>query len=671
VGGVELKTHVLMKEFITQKDLDLIQDYAGQEYEESKHLELKDIYEKLDYLCSLIAPQGFKYDIRKDPRKQAGQGMFQFRDYQWARVYPKEYYESCRDKFCYIIGLSDSLHFHMMGYKEFQNLPPSLDASKQSWHEVDIDNSDYPKLVQEFVSFDKRNRNRFIQTAATLGIKGFTEILNNMNNQDLVNLLEYKKQIILQGPPGTGKTHQAKEIAKKLTDSQEDFSIEKILNVVKVGSYIPTITDYNTFEILSKSDIKIQVKPKDAKHDYGIMVSDIMDCIKNGGHNKPVKDNDAKGTGSYKVALAKHIVSELGQQFEFVKLIQFHPAYSYEDFVRGIVAKTTGNMVEYKSENKILGEFAKTALDNYLDSKRDIQDVLKEKWLETMFSNFIDNVEEELEDSGKYTLSKSAHIYQVEEDAFRYTGDNWSTLFRMPFSDIKKLYLLNVNERSEIKMLSEVSGRAKQHATYYFNLLKKFKSFIGNNSFQPDTSTKVPLKKYVLIIDEINRANLPAVLGELIYALEYRYDEKNEKETSVESMYDIDGDRKLALPPNLYIIGTMNTADRSVGHMDYAIRRRFAFKTILPDESVITLLPAKEYFKEVKSLFDKYTASDFEKNDVMLGHSYFLAKDEDELKLKLRYEVLPILREYLKDGVLNKNEESIKAINDFENKIPS
>jgi 5-methylcytosine-specific restriction protein B len=66
----------------------------------------------------------------------------------------------------------------------------------------------------------------------------------------------------------------------------------------------------------------------------------------------------------------------------------------------------------------------------------------------------------------------------------------------------------------------------------------------------------------------------------------------------------------------------MNTADRSVGHIDYAIRRRFAFVTIPPNESIISTELAKVYFREVKSLFEKHTASDFDINDVMLGHSY-------------------------------------------------
>src|SRR5690606_33267746 len=114
----------------------------------------------------------------------------------------------------------------------------------------------------------------------------------------------------------------------------------------------------------------------------------------------------------------------------------------------------------------------------------------------------------------------------------------------------------------------------------------------------------------VLIIDEINRANLPSVMGELIYALEYRYDEDNQDQTTVESMYslksdeeDVVGNRQLSLPSNLFIIGTMNTADRSVGHIDYAIRRRFAFVEVLPSIEPVKNNLAKEYFEKVSKLF--------------------------------------------------------------------
>ena len=207
------------------------------------------------------------------------------------------------------------------------------------------------------------------------------------------------------------------------------------------------------------------------------------------------------------------IKKELENLKEQVKIIQFHPSYSYEDFVRGIVAKTTDKGISYEVENKILSQMAEDAQNN--------------------------------------------------KD-----------------------------------------------------------------------------KKYILIIDEINRANLSAVLGELIYALEYRGE-------SVESMYEVNGNRKIILPENLYIIGTMNTADRSVGHIDYAIRRRFTFVSILPDKNIIQD-NAKKLFETIEKIFDTYLSPEFDKDDVMIGHSYFLKDLENSLK----YKIQPLLLEYIKDGIL-------------------
>ncbi|MHB1278757.1 MAG: AAA family ATPase, partial [Bacteroidia bacterium] len=160
-----------------------------------------------------------------------------------------------------------------------------------------------------------------------------------------------------------------------------------------------------------------------------------------------------------------------------------------------------------------------------------------------------------------------------------------------------------------------------------------------------------------LIIDEINRANLSSVLGELIYGLEYRGDEAG-------SMYEVNGSNKIVLPPNLYIIGTMNTADRSVGHIDYAIRRRFAFVDVLPQDLAgqdkITF--DSKLFLQVKELFttdeykirSNYLSPEFDPKDVALGHSYFIDKSKEggSMDIRLEYEIKPILLEYVKDGVL-------------------
>ena len=177
----------------------------------------------------------------------------------------------------------------------------------------------------------------------------------------------------------------------------------------------------------------------------------------------------------------------------------------------------------------------------------------------------------------------------------------------------------------------------------YKTLNRTFGDMCANASKHPD-------EKFALIIDEINRANVSAVLGELIYALEYRGQPVN-------TPYAVGGEKELVIPKNLYVIGTMNTADRTIGQIDYAVRRRFAFVACPPDEQVVrdnSDNVALDFFNRVNAIFDGHTSSDFDAADVRVGHSYFLATGR-ELGYKLVYQVVPILREYVKDGVLQES----------------
>ncbi len=371
---------------------------------------------------------------------------------------------------------------------------------------------------------------------------------------------------------------------------------------------------------------------------------------------KDVAEKLITGTVSETKAHQQAKFLEFQEQF---KLIQFHPAYSYEDFVRGITAKATVDGIVYETENKTLAQFALDALDNWRASKKDVQTLNLESWVINELIEFGRHILFDISANGRYALNDNFSIIGVADDAFAYkhNGKNVKNPHYMKFRDICLAYTHNVQERNDIKKIEEYSGRGKDHCTYDLLLLNKFRAFLINRPafVDPHTANLVQLKNYVLVIDEINRANLPAVLGELIYALEYRGE-------PVSSMYAIDEDRVLILPPNLYVIGTMNTADRSVGHIDYAIRRRFAFVPILPSDSVIDkvitnnatlLMQAKRLYQKVAAFFSPaLLMGDFKQEDVQLGHSYFLAKTKEELELKLEYEIKPLLREYLKDGVL-------------------
>lgn len=166
--------------------------------------------------------------------------------------------------------------------------------------------------------------------------------------------------------------------------------------------------------------------------------------------------------------------------------------------------------------------------------------------------------------------------------------------------------------------------------------------------------------KFFLIIDEINRANLATVFGELIYGLEYRTE-------PVATPYAVNNNNRISLPDNLYIIGTMNTADKSIGGIDYAIRRRFLFFEQLPDENVIKSyreekgatqtelnLKACKLFNNVKRVFDDdYLSPEYRREDVQIGHTYFLVDSEEKLQRRFEYQIIPILKEYYKDGIIS------------------
>jgi 5-methylcytosine-specific restriction protein B len=468
---------------------------------------------------------------------------------------------------------------------------------------------------------------------------------------EISNVLYFKKQIILQGPPGTGKTRMADLVAKKIL-KENKLTADMVRQLIHTGMEIQTATGYSSFRILGYSATHILIKLVSTETEYKIPIADVLTAYNNQiWLNAAIKN----GYDTYTAAMAKFIFDK-DISTMFLKTVQFHPSYTYEDFVRGIKANTEDGQVFYETKNMLLGEFAAAALENYLQHQKEPQTSSKEVWANDLFRLFIDHVDETIANESNFQINSTAYVTQIEDDAFRYKGELWAAPHghRMKFADIIALFLANTKTRKEIKSVNNISGLAKQHPTYFLKMLEKFREFTKSQPSFVAMNEKVPLKNFVLIIDEINRANLSSVLGELIYSLEYRGN-------AIDSIYSINNDRKIILPPNLYIIGTMNTADRSVGNIDYAIRRRFAFIDVLPSEDALyyTIQDKEVYekalklYRKVTELFaDTYLASDFEPKQVQLGHSYFLASTLPELKMKLQYEIKPILNEYVRDGIL-------------------
>jgi len=167
-------------------------------------------------------------------------------------------------------------------------------------------------------------------------------------------------------------------------------------------------------------------------------------------------------------------------------------------------------------------------------------------------------------------------------------------------------------------------------------------------------------KPYLLHIDEINRADLSKVLGEAIYLLEA--EDESSRTIDLPFNFGPPFEKHLSLPKNLHIIGTMNTADRSLAVVDVAIRRRFAFQKLWPQMRVVREGGSdamQHAFAELLSIFVEHGSDDA--FQLMPGHSYFLDKDPKQAGPHLRVTLAPLIEEYLAQGYVTSFAEPLRS----------
>ncbi|EFP1155892.1 AAA domain-containing protein, partial [Campylobacter jejuni] len=195
------------------------------------------------------------------------------------------------------------------------------------------------------------------------------------------------------------------------------------------------------------------------------------------------------------------------------------------------------------------------------------------------------------------------------------------------------------------------------NAIYYFMFYNKLKEFenIQNEKFK---IKKEILKSYIIIIDEINRGNVSKIFGELITLIEASKRIGEKEELKVTLPYS---GKEFGVPKNVYIIGTMNTADRSITSLDTALRRRFEFIEMMPDVSKLSIdcegINLQELLKAINTRIEYLL--DREKT---IGHAFFISVENlEDLKKVFKNKIIPLLQEYfyndyaLIDAVLNKN----------------
>ncbi len=335
------------------------------------------------------------------------------------------------------------------------------------------------------------------------------------------------------------------------------------------------------------------------------------------------------GTGKTYKSIDKAVIIATGQsgthaenKVEFdqlrkegqIEFVTFHQGYSYEDFMVGIKPNTDMEQLTFKPHKGIFYRLVDRAKANYIAYKDQKQEL-------TSFDSAFEELIEPLEDG------KTIDIPMKGGNSFTITDvDNGTIRFKKPTGSDR--HTLSVDTLRAI-----VEGKREFNSglgVYYKPLMKLIR-----DRQQPVAAT-TELKNFVIIIDEINRANISKVFGELITLLE---DDKRMGAENALSLTLPNGEPDFSIPPNVYIIGTMNTADKSIALVDIALRRRFEFVGYYPEyqllgESSLTILK-----KINEAIYTRKKTADF-----LIGHGYFMKGDA--LETTLLKKVIPLLMEY-------------------------
>lgn len=319
-----------------------------------------------------------------------------------------------------------------------------------------------------------------------------------------------------------------------------------------------------------------------------------------------------------------------------IEFVTFHQSYSYEEFVEGIKPDLESNDLKYKLGNGTFKKICNIATRE-------------------LYSSNIDKI------------VNFDTIYKMFQEKYE-PGSSFSNLLNIKYEPNNLIYHFGVqsqDRRIDLNKIKEIFNSNKQYSTasefnkdyqgnpalkcYFFNfyqeLIKIKNDYIDENKI--DNNINNNAKNYILIIDEINRGNISKIFGELITLIE----EDKRGTLSVRLPYSQDD---FTVPKNLYIIGTMNTSDRSIASIDIALRRRFKFVEMMPkpeklvDENNQPLMVEDINLQNLLKTINKRISYLLDR-DHQIGHSYLMNWDNyDMATLKEVWfdEIIPLLNEY-------------------------
>lgn len=483
------------------------------------------------------------------------------------------------------------------------------------------------------------------KTFCELSANAYNRALNGAEQtryDDIVGIWRRRKNIVLHGAPGTGKTYDVPELAVRLCDPRfmsNRRSREEIVN------------RYNQL----KDDGRLMFTTFHQSLDYEDWIEGL----------RPVVNEASQVTYEIENGVFKRLCEAAER------------------------SKLEGNQYGITSKSDVWKVSLKRTGDN--DVRKDC---MENDYIRIGWDEYGDEISDETDDSSRNDKGKqilNAYINKMkvgdivmscysskEIDAIGViTGEYRYDESLSAYKRIRPVHWLIKGKRENI--VERNGGKEMVESTVYRlrsisledveTILEKYGVFIEQ---------KEDDKPYVMVIDELNRGNVSKVFGELITLLEADKRKGSKNEESVKLPYS---KKTFHVPDNVYLIATMNTADRSLGSLDYAIRRRFAFISERPIGLEDDRFNA-ELFEKVSRLFvknfDAYKASgwdasmrllpadtlsdEYRPEDVWIGHSYFLMQDEegvDNSRERILYELIPLLEEYVRDGVLTADTQAV------------
>ena len=386
----------------------------------------------------------------------------------------------------------------------------------------------------------------------------------------------------------------------------------------------------------------------------------------------------APGTG--KSYLAKEIAADIvsdgyfkdytlltDEQKKQIEVVQFHPSYDYSDFVEGLRPKVNDDgTMGFELQDGIFKKFVARARKNYEDSQKTREAVEKEVTVQESMEEFFSDIEFGV-DTFKTINGNEFTITGVDDKHINISIPGNATVNRLALNlDEVRRMLESGQKFGRIKDITTFFGKtfATQGYSYDFAIYKAIQAKKFTTS--KEKTKQAELKKYIFIIDEINRGEISKIFGELFFAIDPGYRGKAGEISTQYSNLHSDPDEKFYIPENVYIIGTMNDIDRSVDSFDFAMRRRFRFVELKADEHLEAINESiedeerrSEAIRRMSELNKTIAEVEDLNENYQIGAAYFAklrTLDFDQLWTDY---LQPLLQEYIQgmydeEGIMNR-----------------